>query len=71
MKIPDAMALVLAAGYKSTSKQFQHIVNKTLLKDKRFRKVARGEYALKGKKKAAAKKKTTMKATPGPAAKKG
>ena len=72
VKIPDAMALVLAAGYKTKSKQFQHIVNKTLLKDKRFKKVARGKYALKGKKKAAAKKKATKKkAAPGEAVKKG
>lgn len=65
VKIPVAVKLVLAAGYKSTSKQFQAIVNQTLLRDKRFRKVARGQYALKGKRKAAAKKKAPAAASGG------
>ena len=47
VSIGDATKLVLAAGYKSNSRQFQGIVNQTLLKDKRFKKVGRGMYALK------------------------
>jgi hypothetical protein len=45
--IGKAMEGVLAAGYKTTSKDFRKVVNKTLLKDKRFKSVARGEFTLK------------------------
>ena len=45
--VGEAMAGVLAAGYKSKSKAFRHAVNKTLLQDKRFKSVGRGEFALK------------------------
>jgi len=48
VKVADATKLVLAEGYKSASKQFQTIVNQTLLRDKRFRKAGRGVYKLKG-----------------------
>ena len=54
--IAEAVAGVLAAGYKSTSKEFRLIVNQTLSKSPKFRKVARGVYALKGELKTAAKK---------------
>ena len=45
--IGEAMEGVLSAGYKSTSKAFRTIVNKTLLTDKRFKSVARGVFTLK------------------------
>jgi len=65
VSVPDATKLVLATGYTTRSKQFQTIVNQTLLRDPRFVKVSRGVYALKGQaagakapQKPAAKKKT-------------
>ncbi|MFP4141347.1 MAG: hypothetical protein ACLFVY_12365 [Phycisphaerae bacterium] len=45
--IGEAMDLAKQAGYKSKSKQFRNIVNQTLSKDPRFKKVGRGKYALK------------------------
>ncbi len=45
--IGEAMDLAKQAGYKSKSKQFRNIVNQTLSKDARFKKVGRGKYALK------------------------
>ena len=47
VSIGDAMEGVLAAGYKTTSKDFRKVVNKTLLTDKRFKKTGRGVFALK------------------------
>jgi hypothetical protein len=38
----------LSAGYKSKSKDFKAIVQQTLYHDKRFKRVARGKFALKG-----------------------
>jgi hypothetical protein len=38
----------LSAGYKSKSKSFKSIVRQTLYHDKRFKRVARGKFALKG-----------------------
>src|SRR3954470_281460 len=38
---------LLASGYVSSSANFRGIVNQTLIKDKRFRRVARGVYGLK------------------------
>jgi chorismate mutase len=38
----------LAAGYKSAAKSFTSIVRQTLYHDKRFKRVARGKFALKG-----------------------
>jgi hypothetical protein len=46
--VGQAMEGVLAAGYKTKSKAFRQVVNKTLLQDKRFKNVGRGEFALKG-----------------------
>ena len=43
-----AMDGVLAAGYKTNSNGFRKIVNKTLLQDKRFKNVGRGEFSLRG-----------------------
>jgi hypothetical protein len=45
--IAEAMKGVLAAGYKSNAKSFRNVVNNTLLTDKRFKSVGRGEFALK------------------------
>ena len=45
--IGEAMAGVLAAGYKTNSKRFRSVANNMLLADKRFKKVGRGEFALK------------------------
>ena len=56
VSVPEATKLVLATGYTSKSKQFQTIVNQTLLRDPRFVKGARGVYALTGQAKAAPKK---------------
>jgi chromosome segregation ATPase len=47
MTVGEAMAAALAAGYKTTSKNFRLLVNQTLLKDPQFRKVGRGAYAVK------------------------
>ena len=48
LTVAEAADAVQAAGYKSKSKVFQNIVGMTLSKDKRFRRVRRGVYALKG-----------------------
>jgi hypothetical protein len=45
--IGEAMEMALAEGYKSSSSQFRNIINQTLNKDPRFKKVARGQYTLK------------------------
>ena len=45
--IGEAIEGVLSAGYKTKSKDFRQVVNKTLLTDKRFKNVARGVFALK------------------------
>ena len=46
--VAEAAEAAIAAGYKSKSKDFVNIVSMTLSKDKRFRRVRRGVYALKG-----------------------
>jgi hypothetical protein len=48
LTIAEAADAVLAAGYKSKSKDFRNLVSMTLSKDKRFKRVRRGVYALKG-----------------------
>lgn len=45
--IGEAMEGVLAAGYKSNALDFRSVVNNMLLTDKRFKKIGRGEFALK------------------------
>ena len=45
--IGEAMEGVLATGYKTKSRDFRGVVNNMLLSDKRFKKVARGEFTLK------------------------
>ena len=46
LTVAEAVEAVLAAGYRSKSKDFANIVSMTLSKDKRFRRVRRGVYAL-------------------------
>ena len=55
VKVAEAAKSARAAGYKSTSSQFGNIVSQALAADKRFRKVSRGVYTLKGSGKAAKK----------------
>lgn len=38
---------VQKAGYRTTSPNFRTIVNQTLIKDKRFKRVSRGKYTVK------------------------
>ena len=47
MSIAEATEAVLASGYKSTSKNFKHVVKQTLSHDKRFERVGTGQYAVK------------------------
>ena len=47
LTVAEVAEAALAAGYKSKSKDFRNIVSMTLSKDKRFRRVRRGVYALK------------------------
>ena len=48
LRVIEAVAAVKKAGYKTTSKNFNTIVNQTLLKDKRFKQASRGKYLVKG-----------------------
>ena len=64
VKVAEAGKLALAAGYRSTSSQFGNIVSQALTADKRFKKVSRGVYALKGA------GETAAKTSPGKVAKK-
>ena len=47
MSVTEAAESVVASGYKTSSANFRTIVNQTLLKDKRFKKVSRGRYTAK------------------------
>jgi hypothetical protein len=47
MSVTEAAEAVQAAGYQTTSSSFRTIVNQTLIKDPRFKKVARGQYTAK------------------------
>ena len=49
VKPADAAKLALGAGYKTESSQFSNIVIQTLSTDRRFRRVTKGIYTLKGK----------------------
>ena len=64
VRVAEAAKLALEAGYKSKSSQFGNIVSQMLSADKRFKKIARGIYALKSGGRAAVKrtKKTAKKA---------
>jgi hypothetical protein len=44
MGVNEAATNVQKAGYKTNSANFRTIVNQTLIKDPRFKKVARGQY---------------------------
>ena len=46
--VSEAADAALAAGYKSKSKDFRNIVSMMLSKDKRFKRVGRGVYRLRG-----------------------
>jgi len=58
VKVAEAAKLARKAGYKSKSGQFGNIVSQTLSGDGRFKKIARGVYALKGKRQTPAKRTT-------------
>ncbi len=47
MSVTEVAEAVQHAGYRTTSPNFRTIVNQTLLKDKRFKRVARGQYTAK------------------------
>lgn len=65
LSVTAAAAEVQQAGYRTTSPNFRTIVNQTLLKDKRFKRVGRGLYTSGpvrgGKKTSKSKKKKTSK----------
>jgi septal ring factor EnvC (AmiA/AmiB activator) len=44
MSVTEAADAVRAAGYSSSAANFRTMVNQALLKDKRFKKVSRGQY---------------------------
>ncbi len=44
MSVTEAADAVRSAGYSSSAANFRTMVNQALLKDKRFKKVARGQY---------------------------
>lgn len=48
LSVTEAAEAVRKAGYRTTSPNFRTIVNQTLLKDKRFKRVARGQYTASG-----------------------
>lgn len=48
LSVTEAAAHVQKAGYVTTSPNFRTIVNQTLLKDNRFKRVGRGQYTTKG-----------------------
>lgn len=47
MSVTRVAEAVQSAGYKTTSPNFRTIVNQTLLKDSRFKRVSRGQYTAK------------------------
>ncbi len=47
MSVTEAAEAVQKAGYQTTSSSFRTIVNQTLIKDPRFKKVSRGQYTAK------------------------
>jgi hypothetical protein len=44
LSVGEAMEAVQKAGYRTTARNFRVIVNLTLTKDKRFKRVERGQY---------------------------
>ena len=49
LTVQKATEAVISSGYKSTSKTFKLLVNQTLSRNPKFKKVDRGTYALKEK----------------------
>lgn len=47
MSVTEVAEAVQKAGYVTTSPSFRTIVNQTLIKDKRFKRVGRGQYTAK------------------------
>lgn len=47
MSVTEATAEVQRAGYKTSAANFRTIVNQTLIKSNRFKKVSRGKYTTK------------------------
>ena len=47
LSVTEAAEEVQRAGYQTTSASFRTIVNQTLIKDPRFKKVSRGQYTAK------------------------
>ena len=47
MSVTDVTEAVQKAGYRTSAANFRTIVNQTLIKDSRFKKVARGQYTAK------------------------
>jgi hypothetical protein len=48
LTVAEAAEAVLTVGYKSKSKDFRNVVSMMLSQDKRFKRVGRGVYALRG-----------------------
>jgi hypothetical protein len=46
LSVAEAVDAILATGYKSKSKSFKLIVNQALAKNRRFKRVGKGVYAL-------------------------
>ena len=61
MSVTEAADAVRAAGYITTSPNFRTIVNQALIRDKRFKRVGRGEYTAAAGAAATTRKKTTKK----------
>ncbi len=53
MSVTEAAEKVQESGYKTTSPNFRTIVNQTLLRDKRFKRIGRGQYTADASAKAA------------------
>lgn len=47
MSVTEVAEAVQRAGYQTTSPNFRTIVNQTLIKDTRFKRVGRGQYTVK------------------------
>ena len=47
MGVSEVADAVLASGYRTSAANFRTIVNQTLLRDKRIKKIARGQYTAK------------------------
>ena len=63
MSVTEAADAVQKAGYITTSPNFRTIVNQALIRDKRFKRVGRGQYTASGASAPKTRKKTTKKKT--------